>query len=86
MPAAEYNGSGNLIANFTYGIGLVSQVSAGGVASYYDYDALGSTSGLSGPSGGYVASYNYLPFGAIQSTTGTAANPFQYNGKLEVWP
>ncbi len=80
--AAEYNGSGNLIANFTYGVGLISQVTASGAAAYYDYDALGSTAGLSGPSGHYLDSYTYLPFGAIQSTTGELANPFQYVGKV----
>ncbi len=82
--AAEFDGSGNLIANFTYGAGLVSQVTAAGTTEFYDYDALGSTAGLSGQSGTYLASYSYLPFGEVQSTTGTAANPFQYNGKLGV--
>ena len=82
--AAEYNGSGNLIANFAYGVGLISQVNAAGAAAYYDYDAVGSTAGLSGSSGHYLASYTYLPFGAVQSTTGTAANPFQYIGKSGV--
>ncbi len=82
--AAEYDGSGNLIANFTYGVGLISQVAATGTAEFYDYDALGSTAGLSGPSGNYVANYTYLPFGQIQSMTGTAANPFQYIGKSGV--
>ncbi len=81
---AEFNGAGSLIANFTYGAGLVSQVTASGAAEYYDYDALGSTVGLSGSSGSYLASYAYLPFGAIQSTTGNASNPFQYVGKMGV--
>jgi RHS repeat-associated protein len=31
-----------------------------------------------------VASYTYLPFGALQSSTGSANNPFQYNGQLGV--
>ena len=82
--AAEYDGSGNLIANFTYGVGLVSQVGPSGAAEYYDYDALGSTAGLSNQAGKYLASYSYLPFGQIQTTTGTVANPFQYNGQSGV--
>ncbi|HUB24186.1 MAG TPA: RHS repeat-associated core domain-containing protein, partial [Tepidisphaeraceae bacterium] len=82
--AAEYNGSGQLIANFTYGVGLISQVPAGTSAEYYDYDALGSTVGITGASGSYLATYSYLPFGAVQSATGSLANPFQYNGKSGV--
>jgi len=46
--------------------------------------ATGSTAGLSGNAGSYQASYSYLPFGQVQTMTGTAANPFQYNGKLGV--
>ena len=80
----EYNGSGNLIANFTYGLGLISMVSPSQGAAYYDFDASGNTAGLSGPSGSYVASYSYLPFGQITSTTGSIANPFQYSGLLGV--
>jgi uncharacterized protein RhaS with RHS repeats len=30
---------------------------------YYDFDALGSTAGLSGPAGTYVNRHSYLPFG-----------------------
>jgi RHS repeat-associated protein len=81
---AEYDGSGNLIANFTYGKGLVSQVNASGVASYYDFDATGSTAGLSGSTGSYLASYSYLPFGVLQSSTGSVNNPFQFNGQAGV--
>ena len=41
----QYDGSGNLIANYTYGLGLVSQVTPGGT-NYYQFDALGSTADL----------------------------------------
>ncbi len=81
---AEYDGSGSLIANFAYGDGLTSQVSASGTAEYYDFDGLGSTVGLSGPSGKYVASYTYFPFGQVTTVTGSAANPFQFNGQSGV--
>jgi RHS repeat-associated protein len=80
----EYDGSGNLIANFTYGFGLTSQVSANRMAAYYDFDATGNTAGLSGQTGDYLNSYSYLPFGEILSTSGSLANPFQYNGQLGV--
>ena len=78
-----YNGSGNLIANYTYGLGLVSQVAAGS-KNYYDFDALGSTAGLTGPTGTILNTYSYLPFGGTLATTGTAANPFTFVGQLGV--
>ena len=34
----EYSGSGGLIANYTYGLGLTSRVDVGGQPSYYDFD------------------------------------------------
>ena len=39
---AVYDGSGNLIANYTYGLGLTSQVNPSGGAAYYDFDLAGS--------------------------------------------
>ena len=35
---AQFDGGGNLLAHYTYGLGLVSQVSPGGSAAYYDFD------------------------------------------------
>ena len=81
----EYDGSGNLIANYTQGLGLVSRVTATNTAYYYNYRRQRqSTVGLVGKTGTYVNSYHYLPFGEIQNATGTLANPFQYNGQLGV--
>jgi RHS repeat-associated protein len=80
----EYDGAGNLIAHFTQGLGLVSQVNASGSAAYYNFDASGNTVGLSGSSGSYLNSYSYLPFGQVLSATGTIANPFQFGGQLGV--
>ncbi len=80
----QYDGSGNLIANYTYGMGLTSQVSASDTASYYDFDAVGSTAGLTGAAGTYVDSYSYLPFGEVSSMSGSVPNPFQYVGKAGV--
>ncbi len=78
-----YTGSGSLIADYTYGLGLVSQVTAGGTY-YYNFDALGSTVGLSNSSGTYVNTYSYLPFGGLLSSTISTANPFQFVGQLGV--
>ena len=80
-----YSGSGtvnasNLIADYTYGLGLTSQVTTSGTY-YYDFDALGSTVGMSNATGSYVNSYSYSPFGGILAETQGVANPFQFVGQ-----
>ena len=60
---AEYDGAGGLIARYTHGLGLVSRIVGGGTTAYYDFDALGSTPGLTNAAGAYVNRYGYLPFG-----------------------
>ena len=80
-----YSGSGtitasSLIADYTYGHGLTSQVTTSGTY-YYDFDALGSTVGMSNATGSYVNSYSYLPFGGILAETQGVANPFQFVGQ-----
>ena len=80
----EYDGSGKLIANYTYGNDLASRVDGSGTADYYDFDATGNTAGLSGQTGGYVDTYSYLPFGEVSSSTGSVPNPFQYVGQAGV--
>ena len=77
----EYDGSGKLIANYTYGNDLASRVDGSGAADYYDFDATGNTAGLSGQTGAYVDSYSYLPFGEETGSTGSVPNPFQYVGQ-----
>ncbi len=80
----QYDGSGNTIANYSYGLGLTSQVS-GGNSNYYSFDSLGSTVGLTGNSGGsYLNSYIYSPFGESLNSTETVANSFQFVGKYGV--
>ena len=81
---ANTAGSLALQAHYAYGQGLVSQTSASGAAGYYDFDALGSTAGISGASGGYVNQYAYLPFGESLSSSGTLVNPFQFVGQTGV--
>jgi RHS repeat-associated protein len=80
----EYGSTGNLVAHDTQGLGLTSRVDATGVAVYYDFDAIGSTVGLTGLTGGYVNTYTYLPFGEQLTDTGTIANPFTYVGQWGV--
>jgi RHS repeat-associated protein len=80
----EYNGAGTLVAHYTEGLGLTSRVDASGNASYYDFDALGSTAGLTGGAGTYVDTYSYLPFGEVSASSGSVPNPFQYVGQAGV--
>lgn len=84
MLVAEYNGSGQLIAHYTYGNGLVSQVAASGAADYYNFDPTGSTVGISGGSGTYVNKYSYLPFGETTTLAAAVRNPFTFSGQYGV--
>ena len=82
---AQVNASGSLVAGYTYGLGLVSQTTPS-ATSYYEFDALGAAAGLttvgaSPRTSSLVASYSYLPFGSLLSSTGTAANPFTFAGQ-----
>ena len=69
---AQFTGAGSLIASYTYGLGLVSQVTPTG-ANYYQFDAQGSTAGMTNATSGLVASYAYSPFGSLLSSTGSIA-------------
>ena len=80
----QQNGSGSVLANYTYGIGLVSQVAPDGTAAYYDYDEQGSTVGITNAAGTYVNQYSYLPFGQTTTTSAALANPFTYAGRFGV--
>lgn len=82
--AAQFDGSGNLIAHYTHGLGLVSRVSGTGASGYYDFDRTGDTAGITDSAGAYVNRYRYLPFG--QSTTQSAglSNPFTFVGLFGV--
>ena len=78
--AAQFNATGDLVAHYTYGLGLVSQVSAGGTSYYYDYNLQGSTVGITNPAGAYVNEYSYDPFGQVTAISAGIANPFTFVG------
>ena len=80
---AQYGSSG-LTANFTYGLGLVSQVNASGASSYYDFDGSGNTVGITGAAGTYVNQYSYLPFGETTTVKAALANLFTFEGATGV--
>ncbi|GAB1544710.1 hypothetical protein NUACC21_73860 [Scytonema sp. NUACC21] len=80
----EYDSNGNLIANYVHGLGLASRTDVNNLSTYYDFDALGSTMGLTGSGGNYLNTYNYLPFGENLTSIETVANPFEYVGQWGV--
>ena len=47
----QFDSSKNLIAHYTYGIRLVSQVSSNRNAAYYDFDLTGNTVGITNAAG-----------------------------------
>ncbi|MBF2020496.1 MAG: VWD domain-containing protein [Hydrococcus sp. C42_A2020_068] len=79
----EYDGDGNLIANYTHGNGLVSR-SNDSESAFYDADAIGSTVGLTNAAGNQVNNYSYLPFGQELSETEAIENSFEFVGQWGV--
>lgn len=83
--------SGNVVGEFeggatkkyVQGVGLISQVSSG-TSYYYDFDATGSTAGITNSAGVYQNRYSYLPFGETTTLLANLTNPFQYVGQLGV--
>jgi RHS repeat-associated protein len=81
---AEYDSDGNLIARYIHGLGLETRLDASNSTHYYDFDALGSTTGLTDATGDYLNTYRYLPFGEELAKTETIDNPFEYVGQWGV--
>ena len=77
-----YSGSG-LVADYIYGLGLTSQSTTNGTF-FYDFDASGSTSEVTGSTGTVGASYFYRPSGQEIFSEGTSNNPFQFVGQFGV--
>ncbi|HEU4834353.1 MAG TPA: fibro-slime domain-containing protein [Pyrinomonadaceae bacterium] len=76
----ETNGSGQIVASYTYGLELISQ-RRNGVDSFYLADALGSTRALTNSQGAVTDRYSYDAFGQMLSSTGTTVNSFLYTGE-----
>jgi RHS repeat-associated protein len=80
---ASYTGTGSLIANYNYGLGLAGTTGPGG-GGYYDFDASGNTIGVTGDAGTYVNQYSYLPFGETTTLSTSLPNPFTFSGQAGV--
>ncbi len=81
---AAFNASGNLIANYQYGLGLISQQAPGGSSSFYDFDLTGNTTAITNSAGATVNTYSYLPFGEKLTSTGPTGNLFTFSGAAGV--
>ncbi|MEZ6134264.1 MAG: RHS repeat-associated core domain-containing protein [Pirellulaceae bacterium] len=81
---SEYDASGELITAYTHGQGLVARTDTGGGLSFYDYDANGSTSGLSNNAGAYINAYAYTPFGQNLVEIEAIDNRFEFVGQFGV--
>jgi RHS repeat-associated protein len=82
--AAEYDGSGTLLARYVHGYGLLSRQDAGGDAAYYAFDGTGNTRQMTDEAGIVVNMYEYDPFGVGLQISEAMPNPFQYVGKFGV--
>jgi len=81
---AEYDGNGNLQAHYVHGFGLTSRVNSANASAYYQFDAVGNTTALTGSDGAVLNSYGYLPFGEALTVSETVANPFEFVGEYGV--
>ncbi len=80
----EFDGAGNVLAHYAQGLGLAGRFDASGNPAYYDFDAIGSTAGLTNATGNYVNRYRYMPFGETVATTESVTNAFEFVGKFGV--
>ena len=80
----ETDATGAANAYYVYGLGLISRISAAGVASYYHFDTRGSTIALTDAAGTVTDKYAYDPFGNLTNSQGTTSNPFKYVGQYGV--
>jgi len=76
---AEY-GTGE-VTRYIYGINLEMLKNSTG-SFYYDFNAQGSTIGITNLQGEYVNKYNYSPFGEVISKTENIYNSFNFAGKF----
>ncbi len=65
---------------YTYGDDLISQNRVG-ATSFYLYDGLGSTRGLSDAAGAITDRYDYEAFGAVLNSEGATENTYLFTGE-----
>jgi len=76
---ADYDASGNALAEYTYGYELLGQ-RRNGAAHFHHRDGSRNVRLLSDPAGNASDTYIYNAFGERLSRTGSTANPYQFAG------
>ncbi|MGF1674220.1 MAG: RHS repeat-associated core domain-containing protein [Rivularia sp. (in: cyanobacteria)] len=76
----EYSPNGDVLAYYTYGNDLISQVRVG-QQSFYHVDGLGSTRALTDSSGNVSDTYTYDAYGELIASTGDTENNYLYTGE-----
>jgi RHS repeat-associated protein len=77
VPAVLQDGANT----YVYGLGLISATDAASSQSYFLYDGLGSTTGLTNGSATLTDTYSYDVFGAVRSHSGSSTNYWQFTGQ-----
>ena len=80
----EYDDTGNLIAGYDHGAGLVRTIGPDASLGYYTFDGMGNTCQLLSQAGLATNDYMYDPFGNSLYRDASASNPFEYIGELGV--
>ncbi|HHP7229280.1 MAG TPA: RHS repeat-associated core domain-containing protein, partial [Xenococcaceae cyanobacterium] len=80
----EYDGEGNLVANYTHGLGLESRTDESSTSAFYDFNDLGSTVSLTSSEGQILNQYDYAPFGEEIRELEAIANPFEFVGEFGI--
>jgi RHS repeat-associated protein len=76
----ERNGTGTLLAQYTYGDDLLS-MNRGETTSFYSYDGQMATRLLTDVTGSVTDTYTYDAFGNLMDATGSTINFYQYTGE-----
>lgn len=81
--AEELDGSGNVLAHYSYGPRTDEPLSGlgSGTPSYYEQDAIATITSLSNAAGALANIYTYDSFGSLTGSTGSIPNPFRYAGR-----
>jgi hypothetical protein len=79
---ATYDGGGRLTAGYAYAFGVMSQVNASSLASYYDLNIQGSSSWLKNTPEPFVNRYTYHPLDQITTINARIAHLFTFIGQF----
>jgi len=79
----EVDNSGNVLARYTQSTVIDEPLAMlrSGTTSYYQSDALGSSTSLTNSGGALARTYIYDSFGDLTASTGALSNPFQFTGR-----